>query len=281
MARKKRRFEQLEAAASAPKEKKKYVDPFQAQVVPRIEEAGKKLEGKGKTILYAIGAVVLIGLLAFFFLRWSRSSDAAAQAALGKAIETSEAQISETGTPPGSTQKTYKTEKERAEAAIAQFQDVVNKYGGSVAEKAKYFIAANKLFVDRPTAIQELESLSGSGGEVGKLSKFALAQTRVADDRLDDAATLYQELAGMDDPVIAKETVNFELAKVYEKQGKKQEAADIYYNIAKTASELKDSEGNAIPMSETANEAKEKIKELDPERAKDIAEPAPTSPAGF
>lgn len=85
----------------------------------------------------------------------------------------------------------------------------------------------------------------------------------------------------MDDPVIAKETVNFELAKVYEKQGKKQEAADIYYNIAKTASELKDSEGNAIPMSETANEAKEKIKELDPERANDIAEPAPTSPAGF
>src|SRR4030095_15584032 len=100
MARKKRRFEQLEAAASAPKEKKKYVDPFQAQVVPRLEQAGQKLGGKGKTILYGIGAVVLLALLVFAFLKWSRSSNAQADAALGKAIDTSAAQISETGTPP-------------------------------------------------------------------------------------------------------------------------------------------------------------------------------------
>ncbi len=138
MARKKRRFEQLEAAASAPKEKKKYVDPFQAQVVPRLEEAGKKLEGKGKTILYGIGALVVVGLLVFVFLKWSRNSNAQAQAALGKAIETSQAQISDSGTTTTSTEKTYKTEQERAEAAIPQFEDVVNKYGGAVGEKAKH-----------------------------------------------------------------------------------------------------------------------------------------------
>ena len=100
------------------------------------------------------------------------------------------------------------------------------------------------------------------------------------DNRLDDAAGLFKELAGMDNPIIAKDTINFELAKVYEKQGKKQEAADLYFNIAKTASEAKDKDGKPIRMTETASDAKKKLEELDPERAKQIVEPTPESPFG-
>lgn len=280
MSRKKRRFEQLEAAAATPKEKKKYVDPFQQQVVPRIEEVGKKLEGKGKTIAYGIGAVAVVAILVFLFIKWSRNSNAAAQTALGKAIEISQARISETGMPAGSTQKTFKTEKERAEAAITEFQAVADKFGGTVGEKAKYFIAVNRLNVDRSAGVQELEGLATSGSEVGKLAKFSLAQAIVNDDKLDEAVTLLQELVAMSDPIIAKDTINFELARVYEKQGKKQEAADIYFNITKAASEAKDMDGKPVRMTETATEAKEKLKELDPERAKQIAEPTPESPFG-
>ena len=280
MSRKKRRFEQLEAAAATPDVKKIYVNPLQKHVDEKLEDVSKRLEGKGKTILYGIGAVVVLAILIFLFTKWSRSSGAVAQTALGKAIETSQAKISETGTPAGSTQKTYKTEKERAEAAIAEFQAVVDKFGGSVGEKAKYFIAVNRLNVDRPAGVQELEGLAASGSDVGKLAKFALAQTRVADNRLDEAVTLFQELAAMSDPIVAKDTVNFELAKVYEKQGKKQEAADIYFNIAKTASEAKDLDGKPVRMTETATNANDKLKELDPERAKEIVEPAPESPFG-
>jgi tetratricopeptide (TPR) repeat protein len=275
---KKRRFEQLEAAASAPKEKKKYVDPFQAQVVPRIEEAGKKLEGKGKTILYGLGALVVIGLLVFVVLKWSRGASAQGQAALGKAIEISQAKISEAGTPPTSTEKTYKSEKERAEAAIAEFQAVAEKFGGDVAEKAKYFIAVNKLYTDRPAAIQDLEAMSNGSSSTAKLAKFALAQTRADDGKLDEAITIYQELAGMDDPVVSKDTVNFELAKIYQKQGKTKEAADIYYNIAKAASEATDHDGKPLPMTQTATDAKSRLKDLDPERAKEIVESKPDSP---
>lgn len=280
MAKKKRRFEQLEAAAAAPKEKVTYVDPIQQQVIPRIEDAGKKLEGKGKTILYGIAALIVLALLITVFMRWSNRSSGAAQAALGKAIETSQASISETSPPAGSNQKTYKTEKERAEAAINEFQIVVDKFGGDVGDKAKYFIAINRLAIDRPAAIRELEGLATSGSNTGTLAKFALAQTRLADDRLDEAAALYQELAAMGDPVVAKDTINFELAKVYEKQGKKQEAVSVYFNIAKAASEAKDADGKAIPLTETATKAKEKVKELDAEKAKEIPESAPPSPFG-
>src|SRR5438105_15322125 len=102
MASKKRRFEQLQAAAAAPREKKSYVYPFQQQVVPRIENVGKLLEGKGKMITYALGALVLVVVIVLVIMSLSRRSSGAAQAALGKAIETSSAQISETIAPAGS-----------------------------------------------------------------------------------------------------------------------------------------------------------------------------------
>jgi hypothetical protein len=91
---------------------------------------------------------------------------------------------------------------------------------------------------------------------------------------------MLQQLAGDSDPVVAKDTVNFSLAQIYEKQGKNQEAADVYFNIAKAASEAKDQDGKPVPMTETARDAKTKLEQLDPDRAKQIAEPEPVSPFG-
>src|ERR1043166_9290741 len=250
MARKKRRFEQLQAAASQPQEKKKYTDPFQALVGDRVEDFGKKFEGKGKTILYVVLALVVLSAVVYGVMVATRRSGGEAQTALGEAIEPSQAQIQETPPPAGTTEKTFKTEKDRAEAAIAEFQAVVDKYSGPVAEKAKYFIAVNHLITDRSTGIQELSDLASGSSDVAKLAKFALAGTKVEDNKLDEAAALYQELAAMDDPIVAKDTVNFELAKVYEKQDKKQEAADIYFTIAKTASEAKDMDDKPVPMTQ-------------------------------
>lgn len=280
MARKKRRFEQLQAAAAAPQDTRVYTNPVQKQVSDKLDIFGKSLEGKGRTILYGVAALVVLAILVTLFLNWNRRSSGAGQTALGKAIETSQARISDTGTPAGSTAKTYKTEKERAEAAIAEFQTAADKFGGDVAEKAKYFIAVNKLDVDRPTAISEIETLAKRTDEVGKLAKFALAQTRVDDNKLDEAVTLYQELEKLDDPIVAKDTLNFEIAKIYEKQGKKAEAVGLYFNIAKAASEAKDRDGKAITPTQTATDAKAKLTDLDPEKAKEIPEPTPESPFG-
>ncbi len=282
MARKKRRFEQLQAAAATntPTDNRVYTNPVQKQVSDKLDDLGKNLEGRGKTILYGVAALVVLAILVTLFLNWNRRSSGAGQTALGKAIETSQARISDTGTPAGSTAKTFKTEKERAEASIAEFQTVADNFGGEIAEKAKYFIAVNKLDTDRPTAIAELEGLSKTNDEVGKMAKFALAQTRVNDNKLDEAVALFQELVKLDDAIIAKDTLNFEIAKIYEKQDKKAEAVEIYFNIAKAASEAKDRDGKAITPTQTATEAKEKLTELDPEKAKEIPEPTPESPFG-
>jgi len=280
MSRKKRRFEELEANASKPKESVNYRDPFQEKVGSRVEEIGGKLQSQGRNILYGIGALVVIGLLVGIFYIWNSRSNAAAQAALGKAIETSQAIVSPSPQPAGSTQKSFKTERERAEASVAEFQAVADKFGGSVGEKAKYFAAVNRLTIDRPSAIEDLRGLAKSDSNVGTLSKFALAQALADDGKYDEAVPLFQDLANSKDPIIAKDTINFDLAKIYEKQGNKQQAADIYFDIAKTASEAKDSDGKPVPMTDTARDAKSKLEELDPERAKQIVEPEPQSPFG-
>ena len=282
MARKKRRFEQLEAAAATakPKEKLLYADRFQENVGKKVEEVGKKLEGQGRNMLYGLAALVVLLILAGIFFVWNKRSDGAAQTALGKAIDTSQAVVSASPPPAGSTGKTFKSEKERAEAAVAEFQEVSNKFGGSVGQKARYLAAVNRLSIDRAAATTDLEGLAKGNDEVGTLAKFALAQVKAEDGKTDEAIAAYQELAALGDTVIAKDTINFALAELLVKQGKKQEAADIYFNIAKAASEAKDSEGKPVPMTQTAREAKDKLQALDPDRAKTIEEPKPESPFG-
>ncbi len=280
MARKKRTPEAVLPVTEEKKEVPQYRDAFQSTLTKQVEDVQGKLEGKGKTILYALGAIAVLLIVGMIVWRWSGSNDAKAQAALGKAIETSSAQISDIPPAAGSTIKTFKTEKERAEAAIAEFQAVLDKFGGSVGEKAKYFIAVNKLSIDRAAATAELESLSKTSGEVGSLAKFALAQAKAADGKSDEAATLYQELIASSDPVIAKDSIRFALAELLEKQGKKEEAVNLYFEIAKTASEARDSDKKPVPMGSTARNAKDKVTELNPEKAKEIVEPTPESPLG-
>ncbi len=280
MARKKRIPEATAPVAAEPKERVQYQDAFQTTVTRRVEDVGHALEGKGRTILYGLAAaVVLLALVGIFYL-WNRSSNAKAQAALGSAIETSQAVVTDSPLPAGSSIKAFKTEKERAETAIAEFQSVAERFGGDVAEKARYFIAVNRLSLDRPAAIGELENLASKSDEVGRLSKFALAQAKAADGKPDEAIRLYQELAALDNPVVARETVKFEQAKLLEKQGRKDEAVNLYFEIAKTASETKDAEGKDVPLSTTAREAKAKVQELNPEKAKEIPEQQLDSPFG-
>src|SRR5690606_32065149 len=53
-------------------------------------------------------------------------------------------------------------------------------------------------------------------------------------------------------------------------QGKKQEAVNVLFDLVKTASEAKDLDGKAVPLSPTATTAKEKLTQLDPEKAKEL-----------
>jgi len=278
MARKKRSVVTAVAPQPEARSTARYQDSFQQNVGRKFEDVGKSLEGHKRNLLYGLAALAVLAVAIGIYFAWSSRSNAAAQASLAKAIETAEAPISTAPAPAGSTTRQFATAKERSQAAIPEFQAIVEQYGGSVADKARYFVAVNQLNLDRAVGITELEALAKESSEVGKMAKFALAQTRVDDGKLDEAAALYQELAAISNPIVPKDTLNFELAAIYEKQGKKQEAVDLLFNIVKTASETKDLEGKPITLGPSAQAAKDKLKELDPEKAKEIPEPAAETP---
>lgn len=280
MARKKRRFEQIPAAKPATGEKPRYQDAFQRSVGQSIEEAGKKLEGHGRNLLYGAGAVLVLAAVIWIGYVWMNSSNTEAQTELGKAIETSQAAISDLPVPAGSTIRTFKTRQERAEEAIKEFNVIAAKYGGSIGDKAKYFAAVNRLTIDRAAGIKELERLQDIGGPTGSLAKFALAQVLAEDGKTEDAEKLYEELAAASDAALSRETINFELARLYEKQGRRDDAVALLFEIVKAASEAKDMEGQRVPLSSAAQAAKDKLAELDPAKAKEIPDPLLDEPFG-
>jgi predicted negative regulator of RcsB-dependent stress response len=231
-----------------------------------LDRLGDLLEGRGRTILYGLGGVILATLLVIFFVKWNNRKNDEARQALGRAINITTAAVSPSPLP-GSTEVTYSTERERAEKAIAEFEKVAAKYGEPYKSESRYFIASNRLVVDRQKGISELTDLANNGsGDVAALSKFALAQANESDGKYDDAARLYSELAKLNSATVTAETANLRLAKVYEKQGKKKEAADLLFNIVDAARKAKGSDNQPVPQSAAAREAAEELQKLDPDR---------------
>jgi tetratricopeptide (TPR) repeat protein len=241
-------------------------DRFRDTTMSFFDRLGDLLEGRGRMILYVLGGIIVAGLLTIVFVKWSNKKSNEARAALGRAITISRAQVSTTPIP-GSTELTFATDKERARRAIDEFQKVAAKYGDPYRSESQYFIASNRLVVDRQKGISELTELQNSRiGEVAALSKFALAQTYESDGKFDDAARLYSDLAKLNSPTVTAESANLRLAKVYEKQGKNKEAADLLFNIVDASRKAKGSDNQPLPQSSAAREAGEELQKLDPAR---------------
>ena len=251
-------------------------DKFREKALEQFDRVGDRLEGRGRTILYALAALVALGLLAGVYSWWSGRKAQEATRALSRVIEIADATVS-ASPAPGATGLSFTTDKERATRVVEEAQKVENKYGDPYKSLARYFRAANLLTVDRDKGLGELQALAGSGeAEVAARAKFALAQARESDGQYDAAAALYAELARSQNPAVPVDTVNLRLATVYDKQGKRSEAADILFQIAKTAREAKGKDGKPVPQSAAAREAAQKLERLDPARHAQLpAEPTP------
>ena len=253
-------------------------DKFRDTTLGYADRVSHRFEGRGRTILYAVGGAIALVALLLAFNWWRERRADEARFALGKAIEIAEAPVSPTP-QPNQTGPTFKDERERAQKAVEAFQKVQSDYGSPYSEIARYFAAANLLTIDRPKGLSELETLSkGGDGELAARSKFALAQAREADAQYDGAAALYQELLNDKNKTVPENTVKLRLASVYEKQGKKDEAAGLLFQMVESARKAQGKDGKPLPESTVTRAAADKLQELSPERYAQL--PKEPTPAG-
>jgi len=252
-------------------------DKFRDTTMDAYGRLSHRFEGRERQILYAVGGAVALVALLLVFNWWREQRADAARLALGKAIEIAEAPVSPTP-DPNATGPTFKDGRERAQKAVEAFQKVQSDYGSPYSEIARYFAAANLLTVDRPKGLSELEALSKNGGdEVAARAKFALAQAREADAQYDQAAAGYQELLNDKNKPVPENAVKLRLASVYEKQGKKDEAVNLLFQMVESARKAQGKDGKPLPESNVTRAAADKLQELSPER---YAQLPPEPPRG-
>ncbi len=256
-------------------------DKFRDAAGRIFDRVGDRLEGQGKAILYGLGALLVLLVAIGVGLSIHRKHTNEALQALGRGIEIMGKPIS---SAPGADPKAsdFATERERAQKAIEEFQKVAAKYGDPYKTEARYLIGTNLLYIDRDKAINELTEVSkASVVEPATLARFALAQAKQADGKYDEAGRLYSELAALNSVVVTPETANLYLASVYEKQGKKKEAADLLFNIVDASRKTKDQDGTPLPPSAAAREAGDKLQKLDPDRYAKLTPEAPSGESPF
>jgi tetratricopeptide (TPR) repeat protein len=255
-------------------------DKFRDTAGKIFDRVGDRLEGRGRELLYGLVGLVLLAVLVGVYVKWSSRKSDEARRALGRAIAIATAPVQTASPVPGAPTPAYLSEQERAQRAIEVFQQVANKYGDPYRTEARYFIATMLLSTDRNKGLSELAEVSKSSViESATLAKFALAQALEADGKYDEAAKLYSELATLNNQLVNSDSANLRLAGVYEKQGKKKEAADLLFNIVEASRKAKDADGTPLPPSAAARDASEKLQKLHADRyAKLTPEAPPDSP---
>jgi tetratricopeptide (TPR) repeat protein len=251
-------------------------DRFRDTAMGIFDRLGDRLEGRGKTILYGIGSVVVAAALVGGWITWSRRKTDEARRAMGRAIAIAATPVTPSSVP-GSSGPSFPNEQERARKAIEEFEKVAAKYGEPYHSEARYFIATNQLYVEREKGVNELAQLSSSSvADVAVLSKFALAQAKEIDAKYDEAASLYSQIVTLNSVIVSPETANLRLAMVYQKQGKHKEATDLLFQIAENARKAKDKDGAPVPQSEAARDAAQQLQKLDPARFAQLTPESPT-----
>jgi hypothetical protein len=250
-------------------------DKFRDTTMLLADRMADRVAGRGRQILYIILAVVVVAAAGYGIYRWWQKKTDDAEAAMGRAIAIARAEIN-ANPPANSKDPVFTTEQARAQRTIEEFRKIEAKYGEPYRSEARLFIARNLLVTEHDKGVAELQSLSSGSGESALLARFALAQAKEGEGKLDEAAALYSEIAKMNAKIVTAESANLRLAKIYEKQGKNKEAADLLFNMVSAARGAKDKDGKPIPESAASRDASQALLKLDPERYKQL--PAPPTP---
>jgi len=189
-----------------------------------------------RTIVIAvalIAAAVVIGIGAVTYIN---SRDEKASAALGSAMRIYAAPLRAPEAPAVPDVKTFTSGKERAQAALKEFNQIAADYSSTRNGKfARYMAGISASEAGDPKLAEQnlAEAASVRDKDLSSLAKFALASLYRGSQRDPDVIRLYKELIDADSTTVPKTTAEFELASFYEAKQQPAEAARIYQQIQK------------------------------------------------
>jgi tetratricopeptide (TPR) repeat protein len=160
----------------------------------------------------------------------------------------------------------FTSEDEKARKAYEAFNKTAHDYPSYYGDIARFYAATYQLKFDAPAAEATLKELAQKNVEISANAKLALAQRYEGSGRLDESLVVLQDLLKQPGD-LSTLFIRFNIARVYEAQGKTKEAADEYFNVAKDAKSI------GVGAS-----AMTRLAVLDPARIEQLPPPEPTNP---
>ena len=208
------------------------------------------MSGHSSDVLrWVISAVVVVAIcLGILIYRSVRS--AAADQALGAALNVYTATLAEAGTTAA--QGEYTSAEARAKEANRQFVAVAHDFSWlPQGSKARYFAGITYEDLGQNDAAEkELKTVAGSWNrDLSNLAKLALAGLYHNTARDDQAIKLYEALAGKPSTTVSASVAQLDLASLYADQGKQDQARALW---AKVKDADKDGEAGSIAAQKLA-----------------------------
>jgi TolA-binding protein len=210
------------------------------------------------TIAVVVVAAVIIGGL----FAWRASRNARATDLLASALAVAEAPIVAPPAPaPGSEPPvqqpgTFRTERERQEAALPRLLEAADKYPNTDAGITARYRAAGTLmeltrYAEAAQRYQQVIDKAGRSTIYGRTARLGLAEAQMAQGNNDAAIATLKELSTDSESQLPLDGVLMQLGRAYLRAGKKDEATRAFTRVV-----------DEFPQSLYASEAREKISEL-------------------
>jgi len=196
-------------------------------------QSGVSWVGEHRTtvIRYTIAVVVVLALVVAGLVYYTQRS-AAAESALGAAIDVYGAPLAQPGVP--ATSGTYSTAADRAKEANRQFVAIAKDYGWlPEGAKAHYFAGLTYEELGQSASAEtELKTAAGSmDSSLSSLAKYALAGFYHQSGRDAQAIDIYNALIAKPTGTVPAFTSQLALADLYASSGKTEQAKQIWAKI--------------------------------------------------
>src|SRR5262245_6026805 len=212
-----------------------------------------------REITTSVVAIVVVAVAVGGYLTWRSSRDGKAQTLLASALAVAEAPViapppPAPGSPPPVQQAgTYRTDRERLEAAVPRLQQAADAYPNSDSGiTARYRLAASLAelgrFAEAEQRYQEVLQKTGAKSVYHDTARLGIGEAQLAQGKHDAAVATFKEMATDSSSSLPVDGILMQLGRAAMAAGKKDEAKSAYTRIVQE-----------FPQSLYVTEAKDKL----------------------